>query len=256
VLADFKNHRINSRSLQKLFKTTNLQTKVFSFDDAENALKTEYKTYNAIKLNSESHRRTYLQDLAILKSGQGQQPSAGILKQLITRERQQEQSRKLKYIFKKRGAGVMAIETQTPSGKWELQTTREEIEKGCMEENIRRYTQASHTPSMQRSQIDLLGWTGNTTTSEGILKGIRDERLHPHIASLATYLHTPLEVQQCQPICKTISPLEFKQAWKHCREFTSSGKSNLHFGHFKASCLNDVTLETDRILSEIPFRTG
>jgi Reverse transcriptase (RNA-dependent DNA polymerase) len=49
---------------------------------------------------------------------------------------------------------------------------------------------------------------------------------------------------------------EFKYEWTRCREFTSSGKSTLHFGHFKASCSHNDTMELDRMFSEISLSTG
>jgi hypothetical protein len=159
-------------------------------------------------------------------------------------------------VFRKRGGGVRLIEVQTESGNWEVQSSKEQIEVGCLDENTRRFTQANHTPSLQRDQITLLGWTGNTPTSIELLQGTVDPRLHANIIKLAPQLKTPAAIRNHEQIKITISKEEYHKAWKNCRESISSGKSTLHFGHFKASCANEQTAEVDRILAEIPFRTG
>jgi hypothetical protein len=179
-----------------------------------------------------------------------------MLKQLLVRESQQDLSRKLKFVFKAKGGGVKFIEVQSLSGDWTIQASKDNIEAGCIEENIRRFTQTNHTPSLQQQQIELLGWTGNTAISQALLSGHVEPNLHPDIRKLAHQLTTPQTIQHSQPIPIYISSAEYIQSWKHCRELTSSGKSNLLFGHFKASCKNTNLMEVDRILAEIPFRTG
>jgi hypothetical protein len=138
------------------------------------------------------------------------------LKQLLVRESQQELSRKLKSVFRSKGGGVKVIEAPTEAGTWELQTSKENIEKGCIDKNIRRFTQANHTPSLQIDQYHLLGWTGNTATAKDLLHGIIDQRLHHNIRNLAAYLKTQQEIFEHPPIKTMISVDDYTKAWKHC----------------------------------------
>ena len=47
---------------------------------------------------------------------------------------------------------------------------------------------------------------------------------------------------------------DYKRSWEMMKEKTSS--RHLHFGHFKASCENNLVTIVNYILSEIPFQTG
>jgi Reverse transcriptase (RNA-dependent DNA polymerase) len=53
-----------------------------------------------------------------------------------------------------------------------------------------------------------------------------------------------------------ISIEDYVQSWKKPREFTTSGRSGIHFGHMKASCLYPAAAETDRMFLEIALKTG
>jgi hypothetical protein len=115
-----------------------------------------------------------------------------------------------------------------------------------MEENIRRFTQANNTPSLLENQIEVLGWTANSDTSYRILKGTINPNLHADIKTLAPFLTMPECIEDSIHMNAIIYPEAFWREWKRCKEYTSSGKSLLHFGHFKVSCLNPETLEVDR----------
>jgi hypothetical protein len=130
------------------------------------------------------------------------------------------------------------------------------MEQGSIDENIRRFTQANHTPSLQKEKYQLLGCTGNTVMSNDLSKGIIDQRLHPGIRELAPYLKIPKRNISNKKTIFMLSSDDYIQAWKHCQEFTSSGQSTLHFGHFKPSCLHINTLDVERILAEISLRRG
>jgi hypothetical protein len=85
-------------------------------------------------------------------------PASKIILQLRHREQQKALSQKLKTIFGNKRAGVTMVETPSEDGTWELQTERESIETGCIEENIRRFTQANQTPSSTSSGHTRMDW--------------------------------------------------------------------------------------------------
>jgi hypothetical protein len=78
-ISRFQHHKINSGSLQKLFQKTNLKQKINTYEETTRALSDEYKIYTGIKFK----------ELADVKASEGNQKSASILKQLMTRESQQ-----------------------------------------------------------------------------------------------------------------------------------------------------------------------
>jgi hypothetical protein len=175
---------------------------------------------------------------------------------LVRRETQQNQSRRLKLIFGEKPKGVLTIETPSADGVLVMETDKDKIEQGCIDENIRRFTQANQTPSLQSDQVELLGRTDTKKISKNILEGLIGTRLHVYIQNLAKNLSTPDTIKLHKPIETVVSIDDYTLAWRHCREFTSSGISSLHFGHFKASSLHHATLEVDRMMAAISLKSG
>ena len=59
--------------------------------------------------------------------------------QLITREKQREAARRIKFTLGKlKGAGVTKVDILHPNGETEELTTKEEIETACMLENDKK----------------------------------------------------------------------------------------------------------------------
>jgi hypothetical protein len=134
---------------------------------------------------------------------------------------------------------------------------RKKMERGCIDENVRLFTQANQTPSLQNDVIEMFGWTGNSNIADDILNGTAIlPQLDQCIRELLPFLKTPEAIQQKGNISTIITTEDYVYHWKKTREYTSSGKSGLHFGHFKASCRSRTLVEVDRLMLEIPFRTG
>jgi hypothetical protein len=163
-LSQFQKNKINSRTLLKLYKKTSGFCKPSSEIESFRLLILEYEQYNKKKRESTTLRTNFLHDLAEAKCKEGNTSHMKVIKLLEHRERQREVSRKLKTVFGNLRRGISCIDV--PIGdSWELVTDTVQIEKECMRENIHRFTQANSTASLQESQIDLLGWTGNTEIS-------------------------------------------------------------------------------------------
>jgi hypothetical protein len=89
---------------------------------------------------------------------------------------------------------------------------------------------------MQQKQIKILGWTANTTRSKDILQGTRSYFVHPATRNMAPYYAATQEILQNPPISTSITEEEYSSVWKKSREYTSTGQSGIHFGHFIAGC--------------------
>ncbi len=178
-----------------------------------------------------------------------------ILRQLQLHEEQRSVARKIKYTLGKNRSGVSAVEYLTDQGSWEVTIDKLKIEEECIQDNVRRFTQANASPSLRDDQVQILGWTANTDSAYRILHGEGNmvEGLDPAIARLAPFLVQPTGMES---ISTTIPREEYDYAWTRCREFTSTGTSGLHFGHFKASTLDPAMGELDRWMVEISFRYG
>ncbi len=248
---------INSRTLNKLYSKTDLPFKITSGEEAIIALRYTFNQYNLLKSQAITHRQTFLEELATAVADANNGKKETILKQLMLHESQRAVSRKLKYTLGKMRQGVSAVEVMNANGEWEVTTKKGEVEQECMRENIRRFTQANNSPSLRDDQVQILGWMGDTNEAVSILEGgPLPHNLDPLLARLTPYLKRPNNTSNEYTIPTDILKADYEHAWKRCREFTSTGTSGLHFGHFQAS-INDITLlELDRRLLEISFQTG
>ena len=111
---------------------------------------------------------------------------------------------------------------------------------------------------MQQDQVDLLGWKADTEMAQQILDGNLEQPkgVHPDILSMAPFLKRPNSIIEAGPLRETITDNEYKHLWKRSREYTSTGISGLHFGHFQASCLDNKLREVDRWLMEQALQRG
>jgi hypothetical protein len=115
--------------------------------------------------------------------------------------------------------GVTALEILTDLG-WEMTINKEDSEYGCIQENIKRFTQANDTPPMKPSQFELLGWTACSDVAENILEGnfsLEHNNLHPAIERMLPYYKTPKTISDRGLISSSISTEEFIQGWKRSR---------------------------------------
>jgi hypothetical protein len=134
--------QINSRTLSKWFHKTDLVRPITNAADTVEALKQQFKIYYALKKEADMKRNLFLEELAEAQALEGNYKKEAILRKLILIENQRAMFRKIKMILGKCRQGISAIESPNELGIWELQTEKERIEYGCIEENIRRFTQA------------------------------------------------------------------------------------------------------------------
>ncbi len=250
---EFGRH-INSRTLKQLFNKTSLSSKAMNKEEARVGLKNTFNQYNLLKSQATQLRVSFLDDLAEAIAVQGNGTKEKILRQLQLHEEQRSVARKIKYTLGKQRVGVSSVEFLNQQGGWEVTVDKVKIEEECIMDNIRRFTQANNSPSLQPDQVALMGWTADTDNAMKILNGDNSiNGLDPAIVRLAPFLRRPTFMS---PISTDISRDDYNYYWTRCREFTSTGTSGLHFGHFIASTKDPSLGEIDRWLVELSFRTG
>jgi hypothetical protein len=242
---------VNSRTLATLYSKTTLTEKALTIDETKIGLKNTFNQYNLLKSKATQLRSTFLEELALAISIQGNGNKEKILQQLQLHEEQRAVARKIKSILGQHRSGVSAVEYQNAQGGWEVTVEKHKIEEECMQENIRRFTQANNSPSLKQDQVELLGWTADTETASLILQGEQTPTaLDQAISRLAPFLKTP---DGMTPISTNITRDEYNYYWTRCREYTSTGTSGLHFGHFLASSRDLEIGEIDRWVLETNF---
>jgi Reverse transcriptase (RNA-dependent DNA polymerase) len=251
-------YRINSRTLFKAWQQTNLDTQITDPELIIKMLKDEFTQFNKLKKDALHLRQNFLENLAEAKAAESNQSKEKIYQQLKLHENIRNTFRKIKFSIKATRNGVTTVEAPTSNNRWKMITEKKEIELCCIQENIKRMTQAKDTPTMREDQIQLLGLKADTMLAQEILEGnIQDTTdIHPDIINMIPFLSKPTAIQELPSISVHITQEEYKWAWKKSREYTSCGCSGLHFGHFKASSEDDYLCNLDKWFIETALQTG
>jgi Reverse transcriptase (RNA-dependent DNA polymerase) len=250
--------RIRSRTLKESFDKTDYDKSFSSPDEIIKQLKLEFKTYKELKNQAEKLRVNFLEQLAASQANESNLTQKKIYLRLLLHESIRQTFRKIRYAINDDRKGVTMIEAQDTTGQWQVVTNKEEIEAHCALENISRFTQAKNSPTMQEDQIKLFGWQATTAAAQRILNGeqVCELDVHQEISDMIPFLSTPDKIRNAEPICETILEDEYIWRWNRSREFTSTGTSGLHFGHFQASCKDRDLCQLDRWMTEYALSTG
>jgi len=131
---------------------------------------------------------------------------------------------------------------------------KDELEKACLEEVGRRFTQAQHTPLLSSPLLKIFAECSKSKEVTRVLSGTFippipcDEFATKFLSSLAK----PSQVSDCA--MRTAS--EYCNGWRKARETTSSLASGIHFGHYIAGTFNPEIMVINAALADIPLRTG
>ena len=112
---------------------------------------------------------------------------------------------------------------------------------------------------MQSPSFASIGRYAHTTISDRILDGSYtgfSDCIDPSTLRLLPFMKEPEQIARFPQISQTLSKDQNIQDWKKGREYTATGVSQIHFGHFKASCQHEEHVELLRWMAEIPLRTG
>jgi hypothetical protein len=221
--------RISTRTLHRQQHIAQIPA-AMDYAQATTALKEVFSKYNQLKGQDQDLRLTHLQDLLLAISEQETGDPKNIYDQLITREHQRDLSRKLKNLAGKSKNTLTRVELYDSDNKqWVEVGEKQLIERGCIQENVRRFTQAKHTPSLLPESISQLGWTATTELASAILlnENIDESDLHPSIRRLAPYLGTPASIQNLGEMRTDIDPDKCIASWQHTREFTTTFRAAL-----------------------------
>lgn len=121
--------------------------------------------------------------------------------------------------------------------------------------NDRKYSATNNTPLMRHEYVSRIGYLGDLPAVQDILNG---EFEFPDSASawergMLSQLTKPPDIET---IACTVSPEEYKTAWRMVKERKSSSMSGRHFGIHKAITRNDYLLQAFTTAFNLPFMTG
>jgi len=128
------------------------------------------------------------------------------------------------------------------------------MEKACLDEAGRHFTQAQHTPFLTAPLLDIFGKTGRPKAIQQVLDGsfTPPAQCDPYAVKFLSSLTHPALVTNIP----SRSLEEYTGGWRKSRETMSSSASGIHFGHYIARTFNPEILLVNATLANIPLRTG
>jgi hypothetical protein len=251
-LARKRNKNISARYLTRLSKKTMVNGINLDHTQLLEKINLAYANYKTIRLQHQELRRAFLDDMASALAADGKRKKSAIIKNLLWMEDQKSTFAKLGRITKKNeNLSITSIKV-TKNGTQKELCNKKEIEEAIIKENKHKYHQTeNYCPFLLEPLLSDFGQYGEGPGTQLALQGTYT--CHPSIDEYT---------QDYIRLCRRKSPHtnmdrsaeEFKSGWKKIKEKTSSRE--LHFGHFKAACKNDLNILVHYILAEIPFRTG
>ena len=250
--------KYSQSKLRRLEKQTGISNSLHTpLHIVEMKIRSAQMEYNKVKKEAKELRYKFLEAKAAAMAEENNGDQKNVYKQLILREKQREAARKIKTILHKiNGGGVTRIEIQANNGDITEITTKEGIERACMEENKAKNSQTRNTPCMTDPLRSAIGYNSNSSNIEAILDGtfvVPNEA--PAFAQEFFNQFQRAEVHA--PLAKNhLDRHTFCTGWKKMKEKTSSGISGLHFGHMKACAQDKLLSRFETTLGNIPFSTG
>ena len=244
--------------LRQLEKDTGIRNSMHcTVEEAQANLRLAKANHKRVKKDAKHLREKFLEEKAKAIAEEGTTSQENVYKQLIQREKQRESSRRIKYVLHKvQGKGVTKVEIHTQDNGTAEITSKEGIERACLQENKKKYLQIRHTPCLVEPLKSELGWEAQTLAGEQILEGTYQvpDHSNPYTQQLFDQLKTAEVTHEFEPA--QITSKVFADGWKKMNERTSAGISGLHFGHLK-SCAKDSFLSSfEASIANIPYTTG
>jgi hypothetical protein len=190
---------------------------------------------------------------------QGDQKKESILMMLKMREFVRRMHKRVTWAFKDGHKGpITFVEVVDGNGNLVEKSSKEEVEKACMEENERRFQQANDTPFMCSPLVEEFGYLGVGPNAEAVLEGtyVPPPSTDKYAAMLLEQLQMPETVRNSPVVPAIITTEQYVQGWKRAKEKMMSGSPLLHFGHMKAGIRDTTIAEFEATMSHIPYVTG
>ncbi len=184
-------------------------------------------------------------------------PTKALWKQHRSAERARKMARRVRLVLQssnQQGA-LQAVTGPTPEGHRQEFTTKSSLEKACLEEAGRRFTQANNTPMLQTNMIQRFGEIGANRPE---FKKVLARKSQPlptddiYTTKLLQHLNRPPNIIDLPPR----SLQEYTMGWRKSRETTASSLLGIHFGHYMAGTFNPEIAIFNVTMADLPMRTS
>ena len=181
------------------------------------------------------------------------------MEQWIGRERAHEVAWAIRAAQGKcRMVSITEVKVEQDDGTWTVHWTKEEVEAMVQECLEQRFCLMESTDWMQPEWRDRLGLLGKRDAVKRILQGgwEEDPMWDDWVWKLICTMEYMTSARAKGPLDMEIKREDFQSCWMRARECMSLSLSGIHFGHYKATALDNDLSEIHALFLTIVVQTG
>ena len=244
--------------IRRLMKATgNRDALTYSAEEVEKEVKRAKANYITAFKEAPQLRETFKESLDEANANKNRTTIACEKKKRVTIEKQREAAKAVLILRQKIRPKVSKVFAAVDNIRIEC-NTKEQIEKACINENIKRFSQSQDTPPMDPKVTEKFGFYAEKEGVEGILEGYESlEEIENHYLKMVLEaMRRPETINKKGLLSGVITLEEHCKAWKKQRRRTSSERSQLNFNDFKATAHNKRLASRNMKLRQIPYTHG
>ena len=221
-------------------------------------IKAATSAYHCLKKEHTTLRDEWIEQLAAARAEAGRLNSANELAALRQKEKLRRAHKQIRWcLHHESSTPPITTVTEISHNTTIHHHNKLTVEKAILTANDKKYRQTNDTPPMT-SLLPILGFLGVTPAATQILKGTYQppNTLDIYTKKLLKEFAIPPHLHNTPGIDISFSPQDYTNGWSKMKEKTTSGMSNIHFGHHLACSkhLHNATFESQ--MCAIPYQTG
>ena len=252
---------VPSRKMRRLIKRTKCLNKNIcdvSCDEATERLKVAYKEYKDGRKEANGWRDEFLELLATDRAEFLGTDIEMERKKLINQGQQRMNYHNINRLKEFKEKTMTTKIYVTREGERRAVEDKKEIERECVKENIKKFTQANDTPPMSEEFRKMMGRWGESEVATTVLDGtcVPPEGTDKYLAELLRYMKMPDNISTEGGFWMEVDGEENTRFWRKQKGKTASEETAAGFSEMKAAA-EDKDLSTfDAKLRNIPLRYG
>ena len=259
ILKRKKGHKIDTKYLTRWEKKLQLSN-TFQTTTSEilHNIRTAAASYKCLKREHSTLRDEWIEQLAASRAAAGNHDSSTELRNLRQKEKIRTAHRQIRWCLHQDSiTPPITTVTEVSNNNIIHHTNQLTVEQAIRKANEKKYRQTNDTPPMT-TLLPILGFLSDTPEAKQILQGSYQppDYLDIYSKKLLKEFAIPNHLQNTPGIDISYSTQDYITGWSKMREKTTSGLSNIHFGHHLACSKHFSNAQFESHMSAIPYQTG
>ncbi len=188
------------------------------------------------------YRKKHLLKRAEIAQAEGKEEAVGQILAIIKREQDSAFWQRLNYTCGKIWTlPPTSVQVEGPNGSVEEHTTQANVQAAIWSNiHYKRFYLAEEAPVCQGQLCQDLGYNADSSTARRILDGTYDypENFNEATKDLCRECARIRQIVPKDSVNIKVTKEDHRGHWRRAKEETSSSKSGMHFGHYKAGALS------------------